>query len=395
MMKKILFVDDEKYILRALQRAFIDEDYDIFVAEDGESALDILKNNQIDLIISDMRMPKMDGYELLKIVKNKYPSVIRIILSGYADEDIIFKAIQTNIAKLYIYKPWDDETLKKIIKNVFYIEQLIKDKKLLEIINNIDYVPTLKNLYLNVLNLISDNEDISKIVKEIEKDPAISAKILQVANSAFYNLKTASIKNAIVYLGLVNIKNIILSQTFIEMLIDDSIEKKELWIHANLSNKLTSFIYEKILRKKMHDSYSCAGLLHGLGNLVLCKIYQKKYKEFNESLKNKSIDDILTKEKEYFGINHAEIGGALLAWWQLPLPIVETALFHHNPQDINIINKELVCIVNIACHYSWLILDNKNKTTDPTYSINYLKLDGEKLKIIEDLCIELQNELRL
>ncbi len=105
-MKKIPIVDDEVQILKALSRVFFDTDYAIFTAESGQAALSLLEQHEIDLVISDMRMPLMDGYELLSKVKETYPDIIRIILSGYADESTVFKAILHNIAKFYLLKPW-------------------------------------------------------------------------------------------------------------------------------------------------------------------------------------------------------------------------------------------------------------------------------------------------
>ena len=105
MLKRILFVDDEAQILRSITRLFMDTEYDILTAESGAEALDILEIEQVDVIVSDMKMPKMTGYELLSQVKRKFPDIVRIILSGFSDERIVFDALQKNIAKLYILKP--------------------------------------------------------------------------------------------------------------------------------------------------------------------------------------------------------------------------------------------------------------------------------------------------
>ena len=82
MLKKILFVDDEAQILKSIRRLFMDTEYEVITAESGSEALDILANNKIDLIVSDMRMPNMSGYELLREVKRRFPHIVRIILSG-------------------------------------------------------------------------------------------------------------------------------------------------------------------------------------------------------------------------------------------------------------------------------------------------------------------------
>lgn len=119
MHRRILFVDDEIQILKSLTRAFINTDYQIFTANSGADALSILKNQEVDMIVSDMRMPDMDGYELLYKVKNDYPEIKRVILSGYADEKLIYKALQQNIAQHYVSKPWKNDKLIELINQIF------------------------------------------------------------------------------------------------------------------------------------------------------------------------------------------------------------------------------------------------------------------------------------
>ena len=94
MLKTILFVDDESQILRAITRIFMDTEYEIITVESGKEALDILENQKVDVIVSDMKMPNMTGYELLSQVKKRFPSMVRIILSGFSDERIVFDALQ-------------------------------------------------------------------------------------------------------------------------------------------------------------------------------------------------------------------------------------------------------------------------------------------------------------
>lgn len=121
MNRSILFVDDEKQILKAIRREFIETDYSTFFANDAEEALDIIDNTKIDLIVTDMRMPVMDGYELLKQVRAKYPQIKRVALSGYADENLMKNSLENGLAELYIFKPWDR---KEIVSS---IEMLLGD----------------------------------------------------------------------------------------------------------------------------------------------------------------------------------------------------------------------------------------------------------------------------
>ncbi|NMT62949.1 HD domain-containing phosphohydrolase [Marinobacter orientalis] len=112
----LLLVDDEENILRSLQRTLRREPYDIVTATSGEDALALLNEQKFDLVISDARMPGMDGPTLLSGIKKKWPWCIRILLTGYTDINSTIKAINDGQIYRYISKPWDDEELKLVIR---------------------------------------------------------------------------------------------------------------------------------------------------------------------------------------------------------------------------------------------------------------------------------------
>ncbi len=108
----LLFVDDEENVLHALSRIFIDENYTILTASSARKALEILEREPVHLIVSDHRMPVMSGAELLKIVREKYPETIRIMLTGHADVNSIMGAVKEGAVYKFITKPWNDEDLR-------------------------------------------------------------------------------------------------------------------------------------------------------------------------------------------------------------------------------------------------------------------------------------------
>ena len=128
----VLFVDDEKNILNALRRGLFKEKYLKFFAVSGEEALKIMKSEEIDVIVTDMKMPVMSGLELLKIVTEEYPNVIKIVLSGYTQLPQILATInQVDIFK-FITKPWDMETeFKKVINDAIYYFNIHRENKIL------------------------------------------------------------------------------------------------------------------------------------------------------------------------------------------------------------------------------------------------------------------------
>ncbi len=113
---KILCVDDEPNVLKSLIRLFMDEDYEVLTAESGEDGLKELEDNQdVQVVISDYRMPGMNGVDFLKQVCEKYPDTVRIVLSGYADTAAVVDAINEGQIYKFIPKPWNDDELKVTI----------------------------------------------------------------------------------------------------------------------------------------------------------------------------------------------------------------------------------------------------------------------------------------
>lgn len=347
MKKTILFVDDEVQILRALKRLFYKEKYILLVAESGKKALEILDENQVDMLVTDMRMPEMDGYELLTKVRARYPDIVRIALSGYTDKKIVLSTLDKNLAKIYLYKPWNNDELIKIIDRLFEFEEELKDKKVLDIISKFENLPTIPRLHEEISNMVEEEKPIAQISKKIETDHAIAARILRISNSAYFGSKTGDIKQAIMFIGLMNVKNIILSNEIYSVNSGESIVLELEFRHSSLTNKIMNDLYSEVIKKPLGNESKSAGLLHNIGKGVLYKNYSGVY--------NLKPDDIEFEQKE-IGTTHQMIGGYILNWWELPLPIVECALYHHTPDDDKIINKELVSVVHISQNIAWRIL---------------------------------------
>lgn len=384
MLKRILFVDDETQILRSITRLFMDTEYEVLTAESGADALDLLEVEQVDVIVSDMKMPKMTGYELLSQVKKRFPNVVRIILSGFSDERIVFDALQKNIAKLYILKPWENTVLINTIEKVFQIENVLRNnEKVLKLVNNAEELPTIKTSYQRIINVIENDQEIYKIVEAIEADNSIVIKLLHIVNSSYYAVKTGSIKRAVAYLGLDNIKNIVIASAFIDGLHFNSKDNKrieQLWEHAFIANRIISIIYSEFLNKKIPETEMNAGLLSNVGIIFMIHSFHDKYMEIFGEIEKKDVS-IVELENKAFETNHQEIGGYLLQWWDIPLPIVESALYHHDPFNENIINKQIVLAAHIAEKYAWDILGIKFFFEFDERVFDELKIDQEKFEV--------------
>lgn len=115
--RTILFVDDEEKILKSLERGLLDETYHTLFATSGKEALEILEQEEVHVIVTDMRMPEMSGIDLLRIVKEKYPHIVRLVLSGYTQVGTLLTAINQGEIYKFLTKPWKlDEEFKVVIQ---------------------------------------------------------------------------------------------------------------------------------------------------------------------------------------------------------------------------------------------------------------------------------------
>lgn len=117
-MTDVLFVDDDAFILNALRRLMRREGFSFMTAGSGREALEILESEAIPVIVSDYMMPEMNGAELLSVIRSRWPETVRVILSGYSDKDVINAALTTKVVHRFLLKPWDDEELKKTIREL-------------------------------------------------------------------------------------------------------------------------------------------------------------------------------------------------------------------------------------------------------------------------------------
>jgi len=125
----ILIIDDEEFVRKALIRALRDEPYEVIEAEDARTALQILREKDIDIVISDLKMPGLNGLSLLKIVKDHYPDIIRIMLTGFGDMDTAIRA--TNEAEVFRFftKPWNRKELISGLEQAMRIRKLKKENQ--------------------------------------------------------------------------------------------------------------------------------------------------------------------------------------------------------------------------------------------------------------------------
>jgi response regulator RpfG family c-di-GMP phosphodiesterase len=189
----LLFVDDEPSILSALRRLFRPHGYRILVAEGGAAGLAVLEQEHVDLIISDMRMPEMDGATFLKQACKRWPNSVRILLTGYADVSSTVAAINEGEIFRYISKPWDDEEIVKIVADALERQRLESENRRLTALTQA------QNDELKTLN--------SSLEQKVSERTAELSQALSFVEQAHGELKKSFLTSVQVFAGLVELRS--------------------------------------------------------------------------------------------------------------------------------------------------------------------------------------------
>lgn len=360
MAESILFVDDDGMILNALERTFLDTEYDKFFALDTNEALKILEKEKIDLLISDIKISPLSGCQFLNIVREKFPSVIRIILSAYEDKHVMMKTIYEGLAKVYMLKPWDNKGLLNEVDHLLKMYRSIRDTKLLNLISGVKNLPMIPGLYGEVAELVKNDGSLEEISKVIEHDQVCAAKLLKLANSAFYGISMGSIHKALVYLGIKTINDLILvSGIFLSDGPEEArVDRQLLFDHVNTCSRILHGLHMKFFGRKISEEYACAALLHDIGRMFILCNFPQNYKAVMSWVRGEgSIGKLGEIEKSILGYSHERIGVYILDWWNLPAYIVEAAYCHHDPYSAVLIPKEIIALIYTADMYAWEIIE--------------------------------------
>jgi len=354
MKKHILFVDDEPNVLQGLQRMLrpLRDEWEMAFVNSGAEALAYLAQAPVDVIVSDMRMPGMDGAQLLTEVMHRHPEVVRIVLSGQATQEVVMKAVGPT--HQYLAKPCDPESLKALVNQTSELRELLTDATLKGLVAGMKSLPSLPSLFLEIVDALKTEEvSIQQVARIIAKDVGMTAKILQLVNSAFFGLRRRvdDLSRAISLLGFDTIKSLVLSLHVFSQCEQTTLRKyalHTLWDHSFATGACARLIAR--LEKQAQDTIDAAmtaGMLHDCGKLALATNLPELYGQAVTLAQNQNLP-AWEAERATFGATHAEVGAYLLGIWGLPNTIVEALAFHHCPSHSTEKTLRPLTVVHVA-----------------------------------------------
>lgn len=389
-MKRILFIDDEPQILDALQDSLRGHRrrWDMTFVCGGEEAVAELLGSTYDVVVSDVRMPRVNGVDVLKYAKENNPNAIRIALTGFADQKSTIEL--TTLAQRYLTKPCVVEELDEVITRDLGLIDAFDNKRVQEIAGSSGRLPANDvNTRQLIERLDSSDGNIDEIAGIVEQDIAMTAKILQLANSSFFRRQQSvvSAKQAISFLGLDVLRSLVLAnQMFNET---DELPKvacfdpKALYEHS----VLTSTIARDLFPDDNATSFT-AGLLHDVGKFVILKRHPELVPVLTHADSN--VPNLWVsndKQREILGCTQSEVGAYILNLWGIPTDIIEAIVFHDNPENIFTREFDAVGAIHVSNYLAhWVNAGEDCEHIESKLNRDYLeqmgvsdKIDGWKL----------------
>lgn len=336
-MKRILFVDDEPSILRGLKRLLSPrrDRWHMAFADGGEQALAIARAQPVDVLLSDMRMPGMDGAQLMELIREEHPRTVRIMYSGYSELTTVLRAIP--VAHQFLAKPSEPSRLEAVLDRACAMQDLLADGPLRDRAGGMASLPVHADLYDELRGLLnSAHATEQQVASLIAADPGMSAKLMQLSYGSFFGAPPpiTSILEAVEFFSLRMIKRLALDIELFSALPKEAIPRRlsleRERRHAQLVGSVAGALMSDDGQDEQAQMAQLAGLLHDVGKLLFTEGLAPGFDAARDASAPSDRPDH-ERERDILGASHAEVGGYLLGIWGLPTKLVEAVALHHTP----------------------------------------------------------------
>ena len=350
-MTRVLFVDDETRVLEGLQRMLRARrhEWEMVFADNGPSALEACARSPFDVVVSDLRMPGMDGASLLSEVQRRHPDTVRIVLSGHADRAGAARAAR--VAHQFLAKPTDAAGLTETIERACQLRDTLKHPAIREILGRIGSLPALPTLYMNLVEVLNrPNVQVDEIARIIAQDIGMSTKVLQLVNSTMFGISrhVTTLQTAVTLLGVNFISSLVLTAEVFRAYDQGSGESGQ-WMAALQKHSLLVADIAASLASdgRQAESAYIAGMLHDVGRLALMDGLPTEFRAMCAEAREREMP-LQEVEMERLGVTHTQVGAYLLRLWHLPEAVVEAVAFHHRPSAIGSAAPMIPLVVHVA-----------------------------------------------
>jgi HD-like signal output (HDOD) protein/CheY-like chemotaxis protein len=349
----ILFIDDDVNLLRGLRRILHKhrEDWDITFMDSPLDALRLLEEKSFDVVVSDMRMPELDGASLLSEVEKRHPGTIRVVLSGYTEEKSVLRTIGPT--HQYLAKPCNTEDIVALLDRTLALRGILRSEPLRTLAASLHNLPTPSDLYFRLTaEMRKETSSLRTIADMIAEDVAMTAEVLRITNSAYFSLgsRVHDVFHAVRLLGLETVRALVLSVGIFRQF-DKPPEFAALvrdldTYGLSVAGLARRFARDEGLPDAQRDQAFCAGMLSCIGTLVFFDAEPGKTREVLRRAEQG--EDMTVVEKEVFGSSQAELGGYLLGLWGFNDAVIEAVLYQSRPSDCVYADRSALTAVHLA-----------------------------------------------
>jgi len=333
---RILFVDDEPQILEGFRFALrrYAREWDIHTAEGGPEALIEIETGPFDIVVSDMRMPGMDGSAVLRHVKDKQPDAVRFMLSADASPEALLRTL--TVAHQYLPKPFGMSELRTFLERVRQLRGVIADPGIRRLATELHALPGLPTLHDDLDRVLAEPAaSCADVTRVVERDVAMSLKVLQLGSSTFFGDgegEVTRISEAVARLGLPLLRTLWKTEGVFEKLTRaaDGFDASALQARSRLVAALSAQILGEGIEARVAF---LAARLRDVGPLALAT---REPVRFAEALATARTErrPLYRVEQDIFGTDHAAVAGYLLGIWGLPAPLVDAVTHHLQPERL-------------------------------------------------------------
>jgi HD-like signal output (HDOD) protein/CheY-like chemotaxis protein len=332
----VLFVDDEPMILGGLRRMLRSsrDRWDMSFVDSGEAALAVLRERPCDVLVSDFRMPGMNGARLLELVRRDHPGTARVILSGQTDEDSTLSIMM--LAHEFLTKPSTPEQLVAMVDRLITVRAASHGSGPEPALVNFESLPSPPNALIELVAALDrDDASAQSVGSIIEQDPATAAKVLHLVNSSAYSKgrTISNVSQAVALLGMHAVRGLVLMHDLVHVF-DVTGGLPADWIDRLTTHSIETSHVCRLLASgtDLENQAFTAGLLHEVGQLALASSQPAAFAGAVASWQESGVA-LSAAEHAAVGISHVQVGADLLNFWGLPAPVVAAAAAHELPGD--------------------------------------------------------------
>lgn len=350
---QVLIVDDDQGVLDGLRRMLRRQrkQWDFtFLASPLEAARAV-ETTPFDVIITDMRMPDMNGVELLEKVRECRPSCVRIILSGHGELSAIMKS--AGPSHQFLSKPCDGEKIITAIERARRMREALTSSQLLETLGQIETLPSLPDIYTELVEALRAEAPLREIGEIIARDIGLSVKMLQLVNSSYFGLaqEITDPGRAVMILGGDTVSSLVLGTKLFEELPPirfKGCSPDQVLNHCSaVAGAARKLCEVEGVSDVFRSQAVMAAFLHDLG-LVTLAAYAPDLLEQTLELQHKEACPLAEAELSVMGATHGQVGGYLTGLWSFPDPVVEAVMYHECPSRCEPKELSPLTLVHVA-----------------------------------------------